>query len=291
MNVHEAQYDQDLARFERESRGLQRHIETELTRIEQEFGVTVLYACESGSRAWGFASTNSDYDVRFIYAHPPEWYLTVEAKRDVIDAQDLPAMDPLDLSGWDITKALKLYRKSNPPLLEWLRSPIVYRNQGILHARLTTLLPDYYSPIACMYHYLHMARGNYRQYLQRERVWIKKYLYVVRPVLCCLWIDAGYGVPPVVLDAMVESPLCPAEPRAALLELLTAKRAGQELDYGEPVPVINAWLADAFAHLDRRQYGLQNPERPTVSLDKVLLETLVDTYGAGSGVLLLARDA
>ena len=95
----------------------------ELRRIEQAYDVRVLYACESGSRAWGFASQDSDYDVRFIYVHSRDWYLSIEDRRDVIEE---PISDSLDISGWELRKTLRLLRKSNPPLLEWLKSPVVY---------------------------------------------------------------------------------------------------------------------------------------------------------------------
>lgn len=113
----------------------------QLHEIEVKHGVRVLYACESGSRAWGFASADSDYDVRFIYVHPQEWYLSIdlEDKRDVIEA---PIDGKLDISGWDLRESLKLYRKSNPVLLEWLGSPIVYKEHGSLAARLRELSSD-----------------------------------------------------------------------------------------------------------------------------------------------------
>ncbi|MEM7539670.1 MAG: nucleotidyltransferase domain-containing protein, partial [Chloroflexota bacterium] len=143
---------------------IQTEIQAELQKLTHDFDVSVLYACESGSRAWGFPSKDSDYDVRFVYTHRPEWYLSMnlEHKRDVIE---LPINDVLDINGWDLRKALKLYRKSNPPLLEWLGSPIVYNEQGQLADKLRALATQYYSPISCMYHYFHMAKGNYREYL------------------------------------------------------------------------------------------------------------------------------
>ena len=97
-------------------------IAAELTRIEQAYDCEVLLAVESGSRAWGFQSRDSDYDVRFVYVHRPEWYLSVDLdlRRDVIEK---PITDELDISGWDIRKTLRLFAKSNPPLLEWLGSP------------------------------------------------------------------------------------------------------------------------------------------------------------------------
>ena len=143
--------------------------------IERTEGVRLLYACESGSRAWGFASTDSDYDVRFLYLRPREWYLSidVERRRDVIER---PIDGLLDINGWDLRKALGLFRKSNPPLLEWLHSPIVYLDRHGVAERLRALLEQYYSPTACFHHYYHMAKGNYREYLKGEEVKLKKYL-------------------------------------------------------------------------------------------------------------------
>lgn len=98
-------------------------IRSRLDAIQASENVCIVYACESGSRAWGFPSADSDYDVRFIYVRPVEWYLSIDDKRDVIEC---PVEDGLDINGWDLRKALRLSRKSNPPLLEWLGSPIVY---------------------------------------------------------------------------------------------------------------------------------------------------------------------
>jgi predicted nucleotidyltransferase len=107
-----------------------------LRAIEAQHNVTILFACESGSRGWGFASPDSDYDVRFIYVNRLPWYLTVAPGRDVIE---LPISGDLDINGWDLRKALGLMRESNPTLLEWLRSPIVYREEAETMARFRAL--------------------------------------------------------------------------------------------------------------------------------------------------------
>ncbi len=119
---------------------VRREIQRRLRAVEEEHDVRVLFAVESGSRAWGFPSPNSDYDVRFIYAHPREWYLSLdlEQRRDVIECE---IADDIDLSGWDIRKALKLFWQSNPSFVEWLHSPIVYRDQAEFAARARALLP------------------------------------------------------------------------------------------------------------------------------------------------------
>lgn len=150
-------------------------IRSRLDAIQASENVCIVYACESGSRAWGFPSADSDYDVRFLYVRPAEWYLSIDEKRDVIER---PFEGGLDINGWDLKKALRLFRKSNPPLLEWLGSPIVYLEKYPVAARMRELARVSYSPSACQYHYLHMARGNFREYLRGEIVWVKKYASV-----------------------------------------------------------------------------------------------------------------
>src|SRR5512139_3353952 len=164
-----------------------------LDEIEARHDVKVLFACESGSRGWGFASPDSDYDVRFVYVHALPWYLQVEAARDVIE---LPISDELDVSGWELRKALQLMHRSNPTLLEWLDSPVAYREEPAATARLRSLAPQFFSPLSVRHHYLSMARKNFRGYLQGEQVRLKKYLYVLRPLLAVRWIDRGLGMPP-----------------------------------------------------------------------------------------------
>lgn len=208
----------------------------ELARLEQEHGVTVLYACESGSRAWGFASPDSDYDVRFVYVHQPEWYLRVDEPRDVLER---PLTDELDLSGWELRKTLRLLRKSNPTLLEWLDSPLVYRSEPAAAEALRQLARDFYSPAAARAHYLSMARKNFRGYLQGEEVRYKKYLYVLRPLLAVRWIDLGLGMPPMVFETLMEATLDNAAQRAEVEELLVLKRQAVEAEYGPARPTLH----------------------------------------------------
>ncbi len=118
-------------------------IRQRLEKVERENHVRILLAVESGSRAWGFASPDSDWDVRFIYVHPVEWYLKVEPGRDVIEEMD---NDGFDASGWELRKALQLFRKTNPSLLEWLRSPIKYMDRGLADA-LIKVEQDYFNPL------------------------------------------------------------------------------------------------------------------------------------------------
>lgn len=171
-------------------------IQQRLTAAENEHDVKVVYACESGSRAWGFASPDSDYDVRFIYAHKPEWYLSfdVERRRDVIE---YPIVDDIDIGGSDIKKALYLFTRTNGALLEWTTSPIVYRELGEFANRLRKLAPNAHSDLALRYHYSHMARGNAGDHLSKNQVKLKKYFYILRPLLAIRYIEQGLALPPV----------------------------------------------------------------------------------------------
>ena len=218
-----------------------------LADLESTRDVRVLYACESGSRAWGFASRDSDYDVRFLYVHRRDWYLSVDDRRDVIE---LPLADDLDVSGWELRKALRLLRKSNPPLLEWLRSPVVYRHDPLFAAEFGTLACEFYSPRRCFAHYLHMARGNWRGYLHgRALVSLKKYLYIFRPLLGCRWIERRLGPVPMEFDRLVARTLEEPEVRAALQALVARKQAGDELAVAPPVPVLSRFVEDELTRL------------------------------------------
>ena len=149
-------------------------IQKELLRLEHQHEIKILYAVESGSRAWGFASTDSDWDVRYIYVHNLDWYLKIDDQRDNLEEM-LP--NDLDFAGWELKKALRLFRKSNPALLEWLRSPIVYLQQHSMADKLRDLTKEYFNPKSCLHHYLHMAEGNFKVYLEKDMVKVKKYFY------------------------------------------------------------------------------------------------------------------
>ncbi|MEE4673392.1 nucleotidyltransferase domain-containing protein [Pseudomonas alliivorans] len=245
----------------------------ELARIERERNVTVLYACESGSRAWGFASTDSDYDVRFVYVEKPEWFVQVNAGRDVIER---PLDDELDVSGWELRKTLGLLRKSNPTLLEWLDSPLVYRSESEATARLRALAEAFYSPPAARNHYLSMARKNFRGYLQGESVRFKKYFYVLRPLLAVRWIDQGRGRPPMTfadLLSTVDDPLLLDE----VAELLVLKRRANEAAYGPRRSALHAFIT---AELERSVPVLPRTHVDSGLLDQYLRETVANYTGS-----------
>lgn len=213
--------------------------------------------------------------MRFIYARPTAWYLTIQHKRDVIEK---PVDDELDLSGWDLLKALELYRKGNPPLLEWLQSPVIYRESGSMAKHLRELLTDYYSPVAAMYHYLHMARGNYRQYLQGDTVWVKKYFYVLRPLLACIWIEKNWGVVPTEFEILFDRIVTASPLRESIQNLLPDKKRGEELRVGPSIPVISDFINSRLERLSTKDSQPSMTKNPDV-LDKLFVEVLIETYG------------
>lgn len=224
-----------------------------LTRIEdaeKEHDVRVLYAIESGSRAWGFASPNSDYDVRFIYAHPKDWYLDVnlEEKRDVIE---YPIVDEIDINGWDIRKALKLYWKSNPAFIEWLQSPIVYVDDGHFATKARNLLSRIASSQKGIYHYRHMAKGNFREYLKKDIVPLKKYFYVLRPLLAIRWIEKYNEPAPIEFEKLRSLVKNHIELNQAISELLERKRNSLEKEYCESVPILNQYIQGELDRLEK----------------------------------------
>jgi len=255
-------------------------ISAALKRIEDQEDVRVLYAVESGSRAWGFASTDSDWDVRFVYVRRPEWYLSVQTRRDVLE-YPLTA-DGLDISGWDLKKALVLFSRSNPPLLEWLRSPIVYGEVLSAAARLREQSAAYFSPRSCLHHYLHMAEGNYRTYLQGESVRLKKYFYVLRPVLACRWIGAHDTMPPTEFARLVEDQL-PPPLRPFVDTLLARKQAGDELAEGPRIPELNEFLETEQARFRAMAAALNTSVGPDWdALDRLFQETLKEAWPEGA---------
>lgn len=250
-------------------------IQFELSEIERTQEVKIIFACESGSRAWGFESEDSDYDVRFIYVRKTQHYLSIQKTRDVIEK---PISDELDISGWDIVKALALLKKSNPPLLEWLQSPIVYRKQDDAVSRIRELMPEYYSPKSCMYHYLHMAQGNFREYLKGDLVWVKKYFYVLRPVLACIWIESGFGIVPTEFEILVKKLVKQKELKQAIDDLIVKKKAGNELDAGERIPVISDFLNREINRLNTENKVL-GVNRNYEKLDQLFIEILKQVNG------------
>jgi predicted nucleotidyltransferase len=237
-----------------------------LKQMEIENHIAILYACESGSRAWGFPSADSDYDIRFIYVHPRDWYLTIQDKRDVLE---FPIEENLDFSGWDIRKALELFRRSNPPLLEWLGSPIVYWEKTDFADRLRDLSKTYYSPTSCIHHYLHMAQGNYKDYVRGGDIRIKKYFYLLRPILAIKWIEQGFGVAPTAFSTLLERVITDAALKTEIDRLMELKASGSEKDRGQQSLLVNRFVETELIRLEAQTQYQQNSVAPFETLDDI----------------------
>ena len=220
-------------------------IKSELVNLEKDKNIKILYAVESGSRAWGFESKDSDWDVRFFYVHQYDWYLSIDDKKDNIEKM-LP--NDLDLSGWELKKALFLFRKSNPPLLEWLRSPIIYKEEYTTAAQLRNAVKSYFNPKSCLYHYLHMANGNYEAYFKNEVVKLKKYFYVLRPILAGCWIERTNEMAPMEFDILLDAEISDLVLKNEINNLLLKKKNGDELKTGNRIKVIDDFILEKLNH-------------------------------------------
>ncbi|HWU52022.1 MAG TPA: nucleotidyltransferase domain-containing protein [Tahibacter sp.] len=219
-----------------------------LAAIEREYAVRVLFAAESGSRAWGFASPDSDYDVRFVYVHARDWYLRLGEPRDVIE-QMLP--DDLDVSGWDLRKALRLFARSNIALYEWLGSPIVYREDPAFAAPARALIARHFQPAAALHHYLGTARTTFHEHLSSDTVRLKKVFYFLRPILACRWIEQARTQPPTTFAELVAADWVDTDERAAIAELQHRKQFASEADREALDPALAQWMRDQLEYYAR----------------------------------------
>jgi predicted nucleotidyltransferase len=236
--------------------------------IENLYNVEILYACESGSRVWGFESQDSDYDIRFIYARDRDYYvsLNIEDKRDVIEYKEVPG---LDFDGWDLRKALKLLKKCNPPLLEWFRSPIVYYQTDLFVDDINEVIPKYYNYAAMCYHYLHMATGNCRKYLQGDEAWLKKYFYVLRPMMSVMYLMDGGEYPPLNFETLMHSINVPDDVYDEIEYLLKLKRDGDELSRGPRIPILSDYINENLKRLRNTKFVPGNYEKSWKPLNQL----------------------
>jgi len=224
--------------------GIHDSIVKKLEEIESAGRVRIIHAVESGSRAWGFASPDSDYDVRFIYMREASFYMKLEKTRDVIEWE----MDALlDINGWDLQKTLRLLHQSNPTLFEWTNSPIVYKTTDEW-SMIKAEVNNYFSAKAGLHHYLSTAHGNYREYVKGETVKLKKYFYVLRPILACKWILDKKCPPPMLFSELVEAEL-EADMRPVVDELLNLKMKTPELGEGKRIDKLNEYIETNFISL------------------------------------------
>lgn len=224
-----------------------------LNRLEEERGINILYACESGSRAWGFPSPDSDYDVRFIYCYDEDWYLSIARGRDNID---LPVNGDLDLGGWELAKTLSLAGKSNAVVWEWLQSPIIYRERCTFREELFALLAGYFSPKAACYHYLSMAKRTMDEHLQGNELKLKKYFYMLRPLLAARWICENGSVPPMEFAPLLEQIAGRSELMGEIKRIMQVKEGASEGEMIARSAVIDSFCREELSRCDEMAPGL-----------------------------------
>ncbi len=172
-----------------------------LTDLEKEKGIEILLACETGSRAWGFPSPDSDFDVRIIYKHHKDWYLSLTEEKDTIEC--FYENNDIDISGWDLRKCLRLMWKSNPPLLERIQSPIIYQVDKDFQVGINSIAQNTYSRIATIHHYLSMAKKALDEVVSSNDYKLKRFFYALRASVACLWILDKEEIPPIEFGKMV----------------------------------------------------------------------------------------
>ena len=245
-----------------------------LKSIEEKYEVKILLAVESGSRAWGFASKDSDWDVRFIYAHKVRWYFSIDEKRDVIEEM---FDNDIDAVGWDLKKALAQLKRSNPAFIEWANSPIVYQSDDYFMRSLMPLSRICFNPTKAMYHYQRIYVKHDERYLQKQGYPMKRFTYYLRGVLACQWIEKYKTMPPVSFQQLYEDIVEDEKIKNGIRELVTMKSSGMEMYMSEfPEYLVNHYhpLAEYYSDLVGKFRPEFNNEGNSESLNSLFYETV-----------------
>ncbi len=236
-------------------------IQQRLTEIEKEQGIKILYSCESGSRAWGFPSPDSDYDVRFIYLRQFEDYLTIQPKKDHLS---FPIDNELDIYGWDISKVLQLITKSNTTPFEWLQSPVIYKEDKTFKEELWQLCQSYFCPRSNIHHYLGVARGA-METIHEEKIKIKKLFYVLRPLLSALWCAERDTIAPMSISPLMD--ILSDDLHRKILSLIKIKSTAAEgymikidQDLREWIDITFDYCMNASAQMVRKSFDIEEAD-------------------------------
>ena len=236
--------------------------------VEKQYDVKIIFACESGSRAWGFPSQNSDYDIRFVYIRNEFEYLRLDKDRDVIEYM---LDDVIDMNGWDLDKALKLLYSGNPTLFEWLNSPIIYYKRDFYN-ELVNVSYNYFDIKKELGHYISMCENTYNIHIKKEKkIKLKKYFYVIRPILAAKWCLEEGTIPPVLFDTLVDKKLC-NELKPLIKELLEAKKNSIESDYIEPIKELNEYIEKELVVLKQELNKKENINRNYDELNELFIK-------------------
>ena len=241
-----------------------------LSEIEEKENVRIIYAVESGSRAWGVESPDSDYDVRFIYIRNKEDYLKLQEMRDVIEWQ---LDNVLDINGWDLKKTLIQFHKGNATLFEWANSPIVYKKSDEWQV-VYEGAKKYFSKKIALYHYYGTANNTFKQYLQDDVVRYKKYIYALRPLLACKYIEDNHSIPPVRFDELLMQKL-PEDLSDEIDKMLDIKSRSDEKDLNPQLPVIKSYIENEINRYEQLIKTMDDDRTADwETLNKLFLEIL-----------------
>jgi len=222
-----------------------------LREIERSKQITILYACETGSRAWGFPSPDSDYDIRFIYRHSLEWYVELGHRKDTIE---YPVNEDLDITGWDLRKSLLMLKKSNAALIERFQSPVEYFSEPGFKTEFKNLIADYYSPTAVFYHHHSLAKKFRDEIEGKDKVKLKSYFYLLRSLLSCHWIIKDKMVVPMHIEGLMEK--IEDERKHEIRQLIKLK-AGVGEKYLHPAEKnMNAWIDELWEYIESSKNNL-----------------------------------
>lgn len=233
-------------------------VRMKIKEIEAKENIRVLHVIESGSRAWGLASPDSDYDVRFIYVRDRNFYLSLRENKDFIDWE---LNEVLDINGWDIKKVLQHFHKSNATLFEWSNSPVVYYTTDEWKKLYDEVAGKYFACKSSMYHYYGTANKNYHEYLMEDMVKYKKYFYVLRPILACKWIEEKKCPPPVLFDELFDSVL-EEDMKPVIADLLTKKVQMSESDKAPKIEKVNQYVEEKLIYYKNLLEGMDDDRNP-----------------------------
>lgn len=254
---------------------METRIKDKLKELEHKHQVKVLYACETGSRAWGFPSPDSDYDVRMIYMHDIDWYLSLSDKKDTIEFMSEDG--ELDVTGWDIKKCLQLMWKSNGALLERVQSPVVYREEKNISSLLKGYSEKCFAPIATMHHYLGMAKNSFEEVEGRDEIKLKKLFYALRATLACKWILEKDSIPPIVFMTMVNELTFDQKLKDKIITLIDLKSDKTEKYIHPAEKDLNAFITNELMSASMAFECLAGRKQKEVDLDS-LFKQIVKSY-------------
>lgn len=243
-----------------------------LTRIEEEKDVKILLACETGSRAWGFPSPDSDFDIRIIYKHKKDWYLSLNEKKDSIDL--MFENNEIDITGWDLKKSLKLLQKSNAPLLERIQSPIIYKSDKEFLNEMNIVARNQYSRIATIHHYLSMAKKFKEELKEKEEFKLKKFFYALRSATACKWIVEKEEIPPIEFMKMVNGLTIQKSLKNRITELITLKSTISESYYHKGENELLSFIESCIIQADENRKSLPSSKGNIEELNTFFIKTL-----------------